>query len=64
MDHLIAVNAEHLRRILAKYASYYNELRTHVSLEKDAPYPRPVARFGDIVAHPVLGGLHHRYARI
>ena len=63
-DHLIAVNAEHLRRILAKYASYYNELRTHVSLEKDAPYPRPVARFGDIVAHPVLGGLHHRYARI
>src|SRR5271166_4961833 len=44
------VNAEHLRRILAKYASYYNELRTHVSLEKDAPYPRPVARFGDIVA--------------
>src|SRR5271165_3901289 len=49
-DHLIVVNAEHLRRILAKYASYYNELRTHVSLEKDAPYPRPVARFGDIVA--------------
>ena len=64
MDHLIVVNAEHLRRILAKYASHYNELRTHVSLEKDAPYPRPVARFGDIVARPVLGGLHHRYARI
>jgi hypothetical protein len=30
----------------------------------DAPYRRPVERFGDIVAHPVLGGLHHRYARI
>ena len=21
-------------------------------------------RFGDVVAHPILGGLHHRYARI
>src|SRR5437762_14293876 len=57
-------NAEHLRRILAKYATYYSEVRTHVSLGKDAPSRRPVERFGDIVAHPVLGGLHHRYARI
>ena len=64
LDHLIIFNAEHLRRILAKYASYYNEGRTHVSLGKDAPYTRPIERFGDIVAHPILGGLHHRYARI
>ena len=56
-DHLIVVNAEHLRRILAKYATYYNEVRTHVSLGKDAPYTRPIERFGDIVAHPILGGL-------
>jgi transposase InsO family protein len=63
-DHLIVFNAGHLRRILAKYATYYNEMRTHVSLRKDAPYTRPIERFGDIVAHPILGGLHHRYARI
>jgi transposase InsO family protein len=63
-DHLIAFNAEHLRRILAKYAIYYNEMRTHVSLGKDAPCTRPIERFGDVVAHPILGGLHHRYARI
>jgi hypothetical protein len=25
---------------------------------------RPIERFGDVVAHPILGGLHHRYARI
>jgi len=62
-DHLLVFNAEHLRRILAKYATYYNEVRTHVSLGKDAPCRRPVQRFGDIVAHPVLGGLHHRHAR-
>ena len=63
-DHLIAFNAEHLRRILAKYAIYYNEVRTHVSLGKGAPCTRSIERFGDVVAHPILGGLHHRYARI
>jgi transposase InsO family protein len=64
LDHLIIFNAEHLRRILAKYATYYNEVRTHVSLGKDAPCRRPIERFGDIVSYPILGGLHHRYARI
>ena len=63
-DHLIVFNAEHLRRILARYAVYYNESRTHISLGKDAPCGRPVERFGDIIAQPILGGLHHRYARI
>jgi Integrase core domain len=64
LDHLMVFNAQHLRRILAKYATYYNEVRTHVSLGKDAPCTRPIERFGDIVAYPILGGLHHRYARI
>jgi transposase InsO family protein len=63
-DHLIVLNAEHLRRILAKYVTYYNDVRTHVSLGKDAPCGRPIERFGDIVSYPILGGLHHRYARI
>jgi transposase InsO family protein len=58
-DHLIVFNAEHLRRILAKYVAYYNDVRTHV-----APYTRAIERFGDVVAHPILGWLHHRYARI
>src|SRR6202158_2367862 len=63
-DHLIVVNEEYLRRILAKFAAYYNHARTHTSLGKDAPYTRPIERFGHVVAHPILGGLHHRYARI
>src|SRR5262245_60735292 len=63
-DHVIAFNEDHLRRILSKYASYYNEVRTHLSLGKDAPCTRPMERFGDIIAQPILGGLHHRYARI
>ena len=63
-DHVIVFNEDHLRRILSKYASYYNEVRTHLSLGKDAPCTRPIERFGDIIAQPILGGLHHRYVRI
>jgi hypothetical protein len=59
-DHLIAFNAEHLRRILAKYTSYYNKVRAHVSLGKVMPCTRPIERFGDIVAHPIVGGLRRR----
>jgi hypothetical protein len=46
------------------YAIYYNESRTHLSLHKDAPLHRVIQRSGTVVAVPVLGGLHHRYARI
>ena len=63
-DHMIVVNEEHLRRILAKYAAYYNDMRTHISLGKDTPYTRAIERFGDVVAYPIRGGLHRRYARI
>lgn len=44
--------------------AYYNKIRTHLSLGKDAPCTRAIERFGDIVAHPILGGLDHRYTRI
>ena len=63
-DHVIVFNEAHLRRILSKYASYYNEVRTHLSLGKDAPCTRPIERFGEIITQPILGGLHHRYGRI
>jgi hypothetical protein len=37
VDHVVVLGETHLRRILTKYAVYYNELRTHRSLNKDAP---------------------------
>ena len=64
VDHLVVLNEAHLRRILTKYAAYYNELRTHWSLNKDAPIHRAIQDRGGIVSRPVLGGLHHQYARI
>jgi transposase InsO family protein len=64
LDHLIVVNAAHLRRILRGYADYYNRWRTHLSLAKDVPFGRAVQRSGTIVCIPQLGGLHHAFARI
>jgi len=43
---------------------YYNEARTHLALDKDAPLGRAVQRTGAIVAIPILSGLHHHYVRI
>jgi hypothetical protein len=43
---------EHLRRVLHSYAGYYNGSRTHWSLHKDAPVPRPIQRIGALTSHP------------
>jgi transposase InsO family protein len=64
LDQLLIFGEEHLRRVLADYAAYYNQTRPHLTLQKDAPLRRAVQRFGSIVAVPVLGGLHHQYVRI
>src|ERR1700694_1105079 len=64
VDHVIVLGEMHLRRILRFYARYYNHIRTHRSLDKDAPVSRPVQRVGVISSRAVLGGLHHHYARV
>src|SRR3984957_16205807 len=48
VDHFIVLGEAHLRRILKSYARYYNDIRTHRSLEKDAPASRSVQRAGAI----------------
>jgi transposase InsO family protein len=63
VDHIIVLGEAHLRRILRSYACYYNGIRTHRSLDKDAPVTRKIQRIGSIKAHAILGGLHHHYAR-
>jgi hypothetical protein len=42
----------------------YNELRTHLALEKDSPGHRAIQRLGQVTALPILGGLHHQYCRM
>src|SRR5277367_3068780 len=64
LDHVIVWGESHLRRILRSYASYYDNVRTHRSLKKDAPISRPIQRTGIISSRPILGGLHHHYVRV
>src|SRR6266436_6534359 len=64
LDHLIVSGEAHLRRILISYADYYNSVRTHRSLHKDAPIFRPIQQIGIIRSHLILGGRHHHYVRV
>jgi transposase InsO family protein len=64
LDHVVIFGEPHLRRTLKAYTGYYNELRTHLSLDKDSPSRRPIQRLGQLVAQPILGGLHNQYCRI
>lgn len=63
LDHIVVWSEVHLRRVLAGYANYYNEIRPHLSLDKDSPSRRPVQRYVTIVCTPILVGLHHQYCR-
>src|SRR5436853_187487 len=65
LDHIIVFQESSLRRTLNSYFDYYHRSRTHLSLGKDSPEPRPIQppKMGSVVAVPQVGGLHHRYER-
>ncbi len=66
LDHVIALNEPHLRRLIRDYVSYYHRDRIHDSLEKDTPNRQPVERKPSadavLLSNARLGGLHHRYS--
>ena len=65
LDHVIVLNQASLYRRVKSFLAYYHESRTHLSLAKDTPEPRPVhpPDRGPVVVIPQVGGLHHRYER-
>src|ERR1700730_16035442 len=63
LDHIVVFGERHLRHVLLSYMDYYNGTRTHLSLNKDAPISRATEAAGRILCRPILGGLHHQYAR-
>jgi hypothetical protein len=64
LDHVIALNEQHLRRLIREYVNYPHNDRMHDALEKDTPNRRPVESKSTansiLISMPRLGGLHHR----
>ena len=64
LDHVIAVNERHLKRLLSESVCYYHEDRRHLGLGKGTPSGRTRSlTSGRIFSQDRLGGLHHRYDR-
>jgi putative transposase len=66
LDHVIALNERHLRRVLQDFIRYYHGDRVHCGIGKDTPNRRPVepkpSAEAKVVSIARLGGLQHRYA--
>jgi putative transposase len=71
LDWLIVLNEQHLRAVLGEWVPHYNHGRPHASLGPgipDAPPERFTQPNGhqirtghDVIATPILAGLHHEY---
>ena len=61
---MLVLTQKHLNVITRDYVDYYNRNRPHQGLAKSIPIPPdgPPAS-GELIALPVLGGLHHHYRR-
>ena len=73
LDHVIPLKERHLRKILAEWVPHYNRGRPHASLGPGIPEPptltvaqsagRHIPQGHQVVAKPILAGLHHEYRR-
>ncbi|MBC8445571.1 MAG: transposase, partial [Chloroflexi bacterium] len=67
LDHFLILRRDQLHRLVTQFVDFYNHSRPHQGIRQRIP-----ARFnedyhpqaGRITSMPVLGGLHHSYARV
>ena len=67
LDHILALNEQHLRRLMRDYVNYHHNDRIQDSLDKDTPNRRPVetklSPAATVISRARLDGLHHhRYS--
>ena len=68
LDHILPVSEAHLRRVLHEYVRYFNQSRPHQGIDQRVPEPGEnrecsTGTAAEVIAFPVLGGLHHAYRR-
>ena len=73
LDYFIPITESHLRSITTNWMTHYNKGRPHSSLGPGIPNPPPdlpvalqthrhrIPNHLKVMAHPILGGLHHEY---
>jgi putative transposase len=66
LDHLLILQEKRLQRVLNEYVAYFNQARPHQGIQQQIPVqPRSVPSSQDagnqVIALPVMGGLHHDY---
>ena len=68
LDHVIVLSQRHLERLLREFVDYYHSARPHQGIGGETPIaqdkPPDIQGPTKLVSIPVLGGLHHRYARV
>jgi len=61
LDHIVALNERHLKRLLSEYVRYHHEDRTHLGLGKGTPEGRIRSQAsGRVLSQERLGGLLHQ----
>jgi putative transposase len=67
LDHVLVLSEKHLGQVLLQDVDkYFNSARPHQGIRQQIPGQtgrpyRPTERGGQVVAIPILGGLHHDY---
>ena len=68
LDHFLIFHEKQLCRLLMAYAEYFNHARPHQGIQQQVPVlpvlsVPPPNQPNQLIAVPVLGGLHHDYQR-
>ncbi len=66
LDHLLILQEKQLQRVLNAYVTYFNQARPHQGIGQHIPEPSrsPLSSHQadeKVIAHPLMGGLHHDY---